>query len=347
MTMPAVDLFEAIMRGGATALTLVMSVHLLSTRPFDISALFGALFLWGAALYAVITIPVIEAGLGPMLFVVKSFAIASPAFFWLFIIALLEDSFRWRNWMAVPPVLAAGLGLICAPFPQLETASRLIQFTMTLGLMTHVMICVRACATNDLVVSRWRFTRALAVLVPVIVAMIVMVEVIEILGLRETWGRHFITAGLVIVSATLALTLTGLRKTLIPERQKQSAAPVETLSAADRIALGRLRDLMDEGLYLSAGLTIGSLAGMLELPEHRLRKLINNGLGYRNFAAFLNDYRIEEAKRRLASAALVNRQITTLAFDVGFGSLAPFNRAFRDRTGMSPTEYREKMLLAD
>ena len=104
---------------------------------------------------------------------------------------------------------------------------------------------------------------------------------------------------------------------------------------------------MDEGLYLSPGLTIGSLANMLELPEHRLRKLINNGMGYRNFAGFLNDYRIDEARRRLASAEFVNRQITTLAFDVGFGSLAPFNRAFRDRTGMSPTEYREKMLRAD
>ena len=82
----------------------------------------------------------------------------------------------------------------------------------------------------------------------------------------------------------------------------------------------------------------------MNLPEHRLRKLINGALGYRNFAAFVNDYRIAEAKRRLATPDFVHTQITSLAFDLGYGSLAPFNSAFKERAGLSPSEYREQVL---
>lgn len=31
--------------------------------------------------------------------------------------------------------------------------------------------------------------------------------------------------------------------------------------------------------------------------------------------------------------------------DLGYGSLAPFNRAFRDATGTSPSEYRRAAIL--
>jgi hypothetical protein len=36
------------------------------------------------------------------------------------------------------------------------------------------------------------------------------------------------------------------------------------------------------------------------LPEYRLRRLINQGLGHGNFNAFVNHYRIEDAKTTLA-----------------------------------------------
>ena len=101
---------------------------------------------------------------------------------------------------------------------------------------------------------------------------------------------------------------------------------------------------MNEGIYLNSGLTIGELANRMNMPEHRLRRLINKGLGYRNFAAFINDHRIEEARRRLSEPETAREQITSLAFDLGYSSLAPFNRAFRERMGMSPSQYREKAL---
>jgi AraC-like DNA-binding protein len=96
----------------------------------------------------------------------------------------------------------------------------------------------------------------------------------------------------------------------------------------------------------SDGLTIGSLAVLMSLPEYRLRQIINEGLGHRNFNAFLNRYRIDEAKTALADAGQKDVPVLTIAMDAGFQSLGPFNRAFKADSGLTPTEFRRLALAA-
>jgi AraC-like DNA-binding protein len=74
--------------------------------------------------------------------------------------------------------------------------------------------------------------------------------------------------------------------------------------------------------------------------------LVNRHLGYRNFSAFLNGYRIGEAKNRLADPELARTPVLTIALDLGYGSLGPFNRAFKATTEMTPTEYRDRAIPA-
>jgi AraC-like DNA-binding protein len=76
-----------------------------------------------------------------------------------------------------------------------------------------------------------------------------------------------------------------------------------------------------------------------------VRRLIAKGLGYRNFAAFVNEHRIAEAKRILADPARAREQIASVAYGLGYASLPPFNKAFRQQTGVSPSEYREQELV--
>ena len=97
---------------------------------------------------------------------------------------------------------------------------------------------------------------------------------------------------------------------------------------------------MAQRMWLEPGLAIGTLADRLDVPEHRLRALINRRLGHRNFSAFLNTHRIAEAQRRLADPDQVDLPVLTIAMDLGYGSLAPFNRAFREAVGQTPTEFR-------
>jgi AraC-like DNA-binding protein len=121
--------------------------------------------------------------------------------------------------------------------------------------------------------------------------------------------------------------------------------PVETAGGIaeppDAKLIGALKRLMTvERIHRREGLTIGALAAKLGLPEYRLRRLINQGLGYRNFNAFLNHYRIEEAKLALSDPAQAEVPVLTIALDAGFQSLGPFNRAFKAETGRTPSEYR-------
>ena len=75
------------------------------------------------------------------------------------------------------------------------------------------------------------------------------------------------------------------------------------------------------------------------VPEYKLRRLINQRLGYRNFNVFLNNYRIAEAKA--ASPIPPGRGARDYDRDGrGIQSLGPFNRAFKAITGVTPTEYR-------
>jgi AraC-like DNA-binding protein len=115
--------------------------------------------------------------------------------------------------------------------------------------------------------------------------------------------------------------------------------------AVDPELLRRLQRLMTvERAYRREGLTIGSLSAELGVQEYRLRQLINEGLGHRNFNAFLNRYRIDEARTALADPGQKQVPVLTIAMDAGFQSVGPFNRAFKAATDLTPTEFRRLAL---
>lgn len=89
--------------------------------------------------------------------------------------------------------------------------------------------------------------------------------------------------------------------------------------------------------YREAGCTITGLSVQLGVPEHRLRRVINQNLAYRNFNQFLNHYRVDEAAQQLVKT---DASVSNIALEVGFASLSAFNKAFKDRYGMTPTTYR-------
>jgi AraC-like DNA-binding protein len=122
--------------------------------------------------------------------------------------------------------------------------------------------------------------------------------------------------------------------------------PIIALPASDP-ADDRLADALDaamsvDRLYRDPDLSVAGLARRLEVPEYRLRRLINRRLGHRNFSAFLNGHRLAEVRAALADPAKADRPVLTLALEAGFGSIGPFNRAFKAETGLTPTEFRRR-----
>lgn len=125
-------------------------------------------------------------------------------------------------------------------------------------------------------------------------------------------------------------------------RRHPLASPVAARrgpTAEDRDLADRILHLLDEeALYARPNLKVAHVAARLGRPEYRVSQAITLVLGFDNFNRLINHHRIERAKRLLAEPGL---QVLQVAFDCGFGSLGPFNRAFRAETGMTPRAWRK------
>jgi AraC-like DNA-binding protein len=104
--------------------------------------------------------------------------------------------------------------------------------------------------------------------------------------------------------------------------------------------IANLLDRMtSERLYAEHGLRLHSLADRMGWSESKLRKKINQELGYRNFNQFINHFRLDEAG--VVLLAQTDKAVLVVALDVGFKSISSFNSVFQAHFGMSPTQYRE------
>jgi AraC-like DNA-binding protein len=113
---------------------------------------------------------------------------------------------------------------------------------------------------------------------------------------------------------------------------------------ANNIKMEILKYMEQEKPYLERELSIGDLAKHLRTSRHYITEVINYHMG-KNFYYFINEYRVEEVKRRLLDPRYRNLTILAIAYDAGFNSKSAFNTIFKDMTGMTPTEYYKKMIV--
>lgn len=123
--------------------------------------------------------------------------------------------------------------------------------------------------------------------------------------------------------------------------ESETSPPVIQSVSIDGALLERLNDQMEvQKIWKTDGLTIRQLAEELEVKEYRLRQAINQHLGFRNFNDYLHSYRIEESCSMLSDPQKKDLTILEIAYEVGYKSIAPFNKAFKEITGVTPTEWR-------
>ncbi len=95
--------------------------------------------------------------------------------------------------------------------------------------------------------------------------------------------------------------------------------------------------------YLNPELTLYSLAEQLQVLPNHLSQVINTN-EKKNFFDFVNSYRIQEVKKCLESNEKSHLTLLGIAFECGFNSKASFNRTFKKSVGMTPSEFRKKVL---
>lgn len=129
-----------------------------------------------------------------------------------------------------------------------------------------------------------------------------------------------------------------------PVLQAEMTAPVpdETCllgEEEERLANARQYQLVQLQVYREPELKVADLAQRLGVAEHKLSRLITRGLGEKNFNQMLNRHRVAYACKRLLDPD-DKASILGISGDAGFGSLGPFNRAFKAVTGKTPTGFR-------
>ncbi len=102
-----------------------------------------------------------------------------------------------------------------------------------------------------------------------------------------------------------------------------------------------LRHMEAHNPYLDPDIRLDDIATSLSMSPYHLSQTMNELLGV-NFYAFVNTYRVEEAKRKLSDPEHFHKTVLEIAFDSGFNSKATFNRIFKQHTGQTPTQYKTR-----
>jgi AraC-like DNA-binding protein len=336
------SVIEILLRGIAIGAITTMGIGLARGEGGRSTRIAGALFCAGVVAYVINSSATLRENVGWLVHPIHLIAFGGMGQFWLFVVTLFED--RPLSWRTLAPwVVLTIVGLI-GNIVRAEPTNSVIWIGHNLietGLALHALYVVTRSWRGDLVEERRKLRGPFLAATLLFAMTLSAFEIGESLGVYYSWYGFAFALAMAVFCVAGAAAFQQARPELFGAAQ--TPEPKDDLSPADRATLAKLETVMNGGeAWKREGLTIGNLAEEVGIPEHRLRRLINDRLGHRNFAAFVNAHRIEEAKRRLRDPAHAQASVSTIAFDLGFGSLGPFNRAFKDATGQTPTEWRKQ-----
>jgi AraC-like DNA-binding protein len=344
------------LRGAVIALCLLLAAMALRDRRDSAAALLGAALAIGAAASMICSAPTFPrpfAWWGLLLLALSS---ANCVVFWLWARAAFDDDYVPRPWHGVLwAAVAVAQWLDASGITRSAAIEFAIERTLSFAFLGLALLAVAQTLVTwptDLVQGR----RGLRFVVLIGASAQIILHFYLSFSQQPSSPTFSMTS---VANAFILLMLVGLSvwnlleagtrrgSILLPATNVPLGAPAKASddqgkpAAIEPALLRRLEQLMTvERIYRREGLTIRSLSAELGVPEYRLRQLINEGLGYRNFNAFLNHYRIEEAKAALVDPEQVEVPVLTIAMDTGFQSIGPFNRAFKAATDLTPTEFR-------
>jgi len=285
---------------------------------------------------------------------------ALPGLFWLLCQLIFVPRPRLNSvWgaMALYSFLAPALA---RPFvlPD-ESSTLLVLFGWRLGQLFEYVVILHGISLvirywrNDLVETRRKARLAFLL----IVGSAVGVATVSLnFGLYHEYIRGIIT-GLAAFSTLICLVtaregimdLVGIDLPSGQEEPQQNpdlkTNPPEPLSAQQLKDAKALDRTMGAGFYRTEKLTLKKLSAATKIPEYRLRMVINQVLGYRNFNDYINQRRVADAAERLRNEP--ETPVLNISLDVGYRTLSSFNRAFRDIQNTTPTEFRQQCFGSD
>ena len=154
-------------------------------------------------------------------------------------------------------------------------------------------------------------------------------DIVEYVGLASYYMQFGLINTVLFMAASHFLSA-GTIKPKPAEKEPVNMAIVEKLEAT----------MKAEQPYLNQNLSFERLAEKLDIPVKELSNTINRYYEV-NFYEFINNYRIQEAKRLLEDPAQFDKSITDVFYDAGFNSKSVYNTLFKKRFNKTPSQYRK------
>ncbi len=237
---------------------------------------------------------------------------------------------RWADIAMQPGDLVFSLALIVS-FAGYGTASwrRLAVYREALA---------QARSDDSRFAARW-LTRALAAgaLLAAFWTVYALWDLVRPLDYKGLMGLY---VGVAAIAVYLAVE--GWRNAALPFPPLRDLTPEPPAQERDWAALGEAwrEKIRAEGWHREVDLSLQRAARLLGTNTSYLSRALNQGLG-ENFSRAINALRCEEVAARLTTAP--PGAILDLALEAGFSSKASFNRAFRERFGMTPQAKRREL----
>lgn len=272
-----------------------------------------------------------------------------PLFFWFLSKSIFDDHFEMKTSfiVLVPVVLMAHylsfytyVTQVSAP---VKTLAMFIPKTFSFGFMALGVWEALRNKKLDLIDARLRFRNIFIIVTASVIAATLIVESLNI------WSATPEILPVIQKSVIILISLYFLQNNMYlnfrfflrPVEKEKTATTVDLLTPV----VSKISKLMtQEKAWRREGLTIGALADLLAEQEYRVRRAINGRMGFRNFSDFLNHYRVQEACAILRDPSKRDLTVLEIAYSLGYQSIGPFNKAFKEETGLTPTEFRRKNL---
>jgi AraC-like DNA-binding protein len=213
--------------------------------------------------------------------------------------------------------------------------SMLIYLGLSIQLLKNYQIYV---ANNFSETSKIRLNWLKIILI--ILVILCVQWLIEII-LRDFFNLYFNYDYSIQILGIMALVLAigGIRQANLSEVNFEQEVTQKSYVQVDTKILEQINSGMDiQKLYLNPTLTLSEFAKEIKLNPKIVSQQINTGLG-KSFNDFVNEYRVEEVKKRLNSPDLERLTILGIAYESGFNSKTTFNRIFKDFTGVAPRDF--------
>lgn len=330
-------ILDIFLRGSAIGTLALCAAVFMRNGGFQRKSMAVVLLCLSFGPYLIVSSPSIDLTDSPVRIVLVMIAGVIPVLLYWAVIELFQDDVFVRPWQILTAALIVGLAWLS----QLQLQLGAVRGICVLIFFFHGLWIVVSGQAGDLIEARRRFRRWFLIWILSLGILITGFEITHLDKALPVWvfalqaSAFFLSAGAFLLWSVRVVPDIWIPST--PKRDDQA-------NPAQSALITRIEAAMSEGLWRIERLTVAQVAAHLGTQEHRIRSAINQGLGHRNFASFVNAFRIQEAQSMLSSPELAERSVLSIAYDVGFSSLGPFNRAFRAQTGMTPSEFRRAHL---